>query len=210
MFTIEFIWSIFPLFYRNPVLPSRSELYAFSYVPCSKSWSIAIKGEFYIETNAHAAWRSGCPWSPINNDFKRIHKVPHRSFMYYLISTSTVMVPSMLGVVWSRRKHLTYICLGSIILEKVIWHSAHRELSWERAKRQELREPVWLLVLEHWWALPMWLSLFSWSLSLNVIIWSSLRLLKALFSQVFSSSSLYLRIGYHRIMHIDSCCHGSH
>lgn len=107
--------------------------------------------------------------------------------MYYLISTSTVMVPSMLGVVWSRRKHLTYICLGSIILEKVIWHSAHRELSWERAKRQELREPVWLLVLEHWWALPMWLSLFSWSLSLNVIIWSSLRLLKALFSQVFSS-----------------------
>ncbi|KAK8804061.1 hypothetical protein WA171_000154 [Blastocystis sp. BT1] len=37
----------------------------------------------------------------------RIHKVPHRSFMYYFISTSTVMVPSMLGVVWSRRKHLT-------------------------------------------------------------------------------------------------------
>lgn len=37
---------------------------------------------------------------------QRIHKVPHRSFRYYLYSTCTVAVPSIAGLFWSRRKHL--------------------------------------------------------------------------------------------------------
>ena len=47
--------------------------------------------------------------------YQRIHKVPHRSLRYYLISTSTIMVPNIIGLFWSRRKHLLSICSWSFI-----------------------------------------------------------------------------------------------
>ena len=41
--------------------------------------------------------------------------MPHRSWKYYLISTSTVMVPSVVGLWWSRRDHLMCALLPSFI-----------------------------------------------------------------------------------------------
>ena len=46
---------------------------------------------------------------------QRIHKVPHRSFLYYLSSTCTVAVPSIIGLFWSRRNHLLYINSSSFM-----------------------------------------------------------------------------------------------
>lgn len=39
--------------------------------------------------------------------------MPHRSWKYYLISTSTVMVPSVVGLWWSRRDHLMFAFFSS-------------------------------------------------------------------------------------------------